>query len=68
MTYGHKLFEADLVVFVAISFTHQLVDDLPHLVARQREVGLFEQLMELKVADEAITVEVCHDKTPRMLC
>ena len=44
MTYRHKLVEADHVVVVAV----QSLDDLSHPEPRQWQVGLLEEVMELK--------------------
>lgn len=56
-THRHKLLEADLLVFVGVPGDEGL-DDLSHLVARQRQAGLLEKLLKLKVADIAAVVDI----------
>lgn len=57
-TYGDKLLEADLLVLVGVAGDEDFYD-LSHLVARQRETGLPEQLLQLEVAHVAAVINVC---------
>ena len=56
-THRHKLLEADLVVLVGVPACEGL-DDLPHLVPRQGEARLSEQLLQLEVAHKAAVINV----------
>lgn len=56
-THRHKLLEADLLVFVGVPGNEGL-DDLTHLVTRQGQTGLLEDLLKLKVADVAAVVDI----------
>lgn len=56
-THRHKLLEADLLVFVGVPGDEGL-DDLSHLVARQGQTGLLEELLKLKVAYVAAVVDI----------
>lgn len=65
-THRDKLLEADLLVLVGVSGLEG-PGDLPHLVARQREAGLSEQLLQLKVANVAAVVDVCTERGDRQV-
>lgn len=57
-TYRDKLIEADLVVFVFVSILHEFLDDLSHFISRQRLIGLFEQIVQLIVADKTVAIKI----------
>lgn len=58
ITYIDELFKTNLPIFILVAVNHELLDDLSHFVPGERQVGFLEELVQLIVADEPVTVEV----------
>lgn len=58
ITYIDELLKTNLPIFILVPIDHELLDDLPHFVPRERQAGLLEQLVQLVVTDEPVAVEV----------
>ena len=67
-SYVHKLLEGDLAILVLVHGLAELRDDLSDAVARQRQIGSFEQVGELPGTDVAITVHICRTQEFLITC
>lgn len=57
-----KLIKADLPILVQVTCGHQVLCDFSHSVARQRQAGRLEQVIQFIAADVPVAISICDTK------
>ena len=58
-THLDKLIKADLPILVQVTCGHQVLCNFSHPVARQRQAGSLEQVIQLIAADVPVAIGIC---------